>query len=93
MKGRFIRRLHSHKYRIYEESLYSKGKWVKTLYTVKKRYLVFGISLWLYLSDRQFNRFEFSTRAEAHSAIGKLEKGRQVTGWTRIMIDQERYDH
>lgn len=89
----FANRLVAHRYKIYEETLYSSGRWIKTKYTIKKRYVIFGIPIWLYVWDKHFNSVEFSTKAEAHIRINKIEKSKKRTGWTKVLIDQERFDH
>ncbi len=88
----FPKKIASRRYRIYEESLYDKGKWIKTVYTVKKRIRVLGIPIWITVWDDTNKKRWFSTRTDTRHMIDKLEKDKNKTGWTKIMIDQVRFD-
>jgi len=89
----FPKRICSRRYRIYEESLYDKGKWIRTVYTIRKRVRVLGIPVWVTIWDDTVKKGWFSTRTEARHRIDKLEETQNKTGWTKVMIDQVRFDH
>jgi hypothetical protein len=89
----FPKRIISRRYRIYEESLYDKGKWIRTVYTIRKRVRVLGIPIWVNVWDDTAKKGWFTTRTEARHMIDKLEETQNKTGWTKVMIDQVRFDH
>ena len=89
----FPKKIISRRYRIYEESLYDKGKWIRTVYTVRKRVRVLGIPVWVNVWDDKAKKGWFNTRTEARHRIDKLEETQNKTGWTKVMIDQVRFDH
>lgn len=93
MNFKFPKKINPSSYKIYEESLYDNGKWVKTIYTVKKRKIILGIPVWIYLWDSGFNTIGFKTRSDAHSKIAELEKNKNKTGWSKVLIEQTRFDH
>ena len=89
----FPKKIISRRYRIYEESLYDKGKWIRTVYTVRKRVRVLGIPVWVIVWDDTSKKGWFNTRTDARHMIDKLEETQNKTGWTKVMIDQVRFDH
>ena len=89
----FPKKIISRRYRIYEESLYDKGKWIRTVYTVSKRVRVLGIPVWITVWDNDNKKGWFGTRTEARHMIDRLEETQNKTGWTKVMIDQVRFDH